>query len=90
LCVSALRSFRGFLHLEGTALSVSAAAVPSVAGWSQPALPTDLNPAALTALLAGCDRDAVGGRRDYPVMLLFCARPSPAAAWMRVRSGAAA
>lgn len=72
LCVSAVRSFLCFLHLDSAALSVSSAAVPSAACWSQAALPKDLNPAALEALLAGCDRDTAGGRRDYAVMLLLC------------------
>ncbi|MFS0717324.1 tyrosine-type recombinase/integrase [Arthrobacter sp. 1P04PC] len=72
LCVSAVRSFLGFLHLDGIAMSVSAAAVPSAAGWSQAALPKDLTAAALAALLASCDRDTGGGRRDYAVMLLLC------------------
>lgn len=72
LCVSAVRSFLGFLHLEGTALSVSVDAVPSAAGWSQAALPKDLEPEVLAALLAGCDRSSAGGRRDHAVMLLLC------------------
>jgi integrase/recombinase XerD len=72
LCVSAVRSFLGFLHQDGTALSVSTAAVPSAAGWSQAALPKDLNSTALAALLAGCDQDTAGGRRDFAVMLLMC------------------
>lgn len=71
LCVSAVRSFLGFLHREGTALSVSAAAAPQAARWSQAALPKDLDPVALAALLAGCDRDTASGRRDYAVMLFL-------------------
>lgn len=72
LCVSAVRSFLGFLHREGAALAVSAAAVPAAARWSQAALPQDLHPAAVTALLSGCDRDTAAGRRDYAILLLLC------------------
>lgn len=71
LCVTAVRSFLGFLHREGLALSVSAAAVPAAALCSQSALPQDLSGDSLTALLAGCDRNTATGRRDYAVMLLL-------------------
>lgn len=71
LCVTAVRSFLGFLHRVGLALSVSADAVPAAALCSHSALPQDLSGDALTALLAGCDRNTATGRRDYAVMLLL-------------------
>lgn len=72
LCVSAVRSFLGFLQQDGTALSVPAVAVPSAARWARAALPQDLDPVVVTALLAGCDRATAVGLRDYAIMLLLC------------------
>ena len=71
-CVAvALRSLLRFLHMEGLIGQPLAQAVPTPAGWRLAGLPKALAPAALSALLAGCDRESAAGRRDYAVLLLL-------------------
>jgi integrase/recombinase XerD len=71
-CVAvALRSLLRFLHVEGLIGQPLAQAVPTPAGWRLAGLPKALAPAALSALLAGCDRQSAAGRRDYAVLLLL-------------------
>ena len=67
----ALRSFLGFLYLEGLIDGPLAQAVPTPAGWGATVLPEPLKPAEVSSLLASCDRRSVAGRRDYAVLLLL-------------------
>jgi site-specific recombinase XerC len=46
-------------------------AVPGVAGWREAALPKAVASEMVAALLAGCDRTTVAGRRDYAVLVLL-------------------
>ena len=46
-------------------------AVPPVANRRDRSLPRGLEPAAVTKLLASCDRRRTVGRRDYAVLLLL-------------------
>ena len=69
--VVALRSLLGFLHVAGHISTSLVAAVPSVPGWSQSALPRGLDTMKATALLDSCDRDAAKGRRDYAILVLL-------------------
>ncbi len=66
-----LRSFLGFLYLEGLIDGPLAQAVPTPAGWSATVLPEALKPAEVSSLLVSCDRRSVAGRRDYAVLLLL-------------------
>ena len=69
--VSCTRSFLRFLFAAGwTAVDLSSA-VPPVAAWQGTVLPKALAPEALAALLASCDRNTAGGRRDYAVLVLL-------------------
>lgn len=71
-CVAVgLRSLLRFLYLEGLIAEPLAQVVPGPAGWRLAGLPQALTPAAVSALLAGCDRGSVTGRRDYAVLLLL-------------------
>jgi integrase/recombinase XerD len=69
--VPALRSFLRFCHLEGVIGLPLAGAVPSAAGRRMSALPKGISPGELDCLLASCDRERAGGRRDYAVLVVL-------------------
>jgi site-specific recombinase XerD len=69
--VTALRSLLGFLHVEGTIDQPLAAAVPTVAGWTQTGLPRALHADQVAALLASCDQRSATGRRDLAILTLL-------------------
>lgn len=67
--VTALRSFLGYLYIEGLTKQQLTAAVPMVAGWRLAALPKTLQPRQVQAKLEACDRRTRIGRRarlSYP------------------------
>jgi site-specific recombinase XerD len=68
---TALRSLLVYLHVEGMIGRPLAAAVPSVAAWRLAALPQGLDPGQVQALLASCDRDTAGGRRDFAILTML-------------------
>lgn len=67
----ALRSLLRYLHLAGLTGAPLAWAVPSVADLRDRTLPRGLDPAAVSKLLASCDRRTLAGLRDYAVLLLL-------------------
>jgi len=69
--VCALRSLLRYLHLAGVIDAPLVWAVPSVADLRDRTLPRGLEPAAVTGLLASCDRRTLIGRRDYAILLLL-------------------
>jgi integrase/recombinase XerD len=71
MTVTALRSFLGFLHVEGLIAGPLTTAVPTVAGWRLAGLPKGLPPADVQALLASCDRRTRIGRRAFAVITLL-------------------
>ena len=66
-----LRSFLGFLHVDGVLDESLVRAVPRVAGWRLAGLPRPLDPGVAQCLLASCDQAAVIGRRDRAMLLLL-------------------
>jgi site-specific recombinase XerC len=68
---SALRSFLGFLHVEGLVGAPVAQAVPAVANRKGQGLPRALPAATVARLLASCDRRTRLGRRDYAMLMLL-------------------
>lgn len=71
LVVTALRSFLGFLHVEGLIARPLAPVVPSVANWRLAGLPRGLEPDQVSALLGSCDRSRTVGRRDYAILTVL-------------------
>jgi integrase/recombinase XerD len=71
LLVSALRSFLGFLHVEGALAHSLTSAVPSVAGCRLAGLPKGLTSGQVRQLLATCDQRTVVGRRDFAVLTML-------------------
>ena len=69
--VSALRSFLRYLHLDGQIEAPLVWALPAVADLRDRALPRGLEPAAVTRLLASCDRRTLVGRRDFAILKLL-------------------
>lgn len=69
--VTGLRAFLRFCHLTGQTPGQLVDAVPKFASWRGAALPRALEPAALEALLASCDRRTRFGRRDFAVLMLL-------------------
>lgn len=69
--VSDTRSFLRFLFAAGWTSADLSSAVLAVAGWRGSVLPKGLAPNVIAALLAGCDRNTAGGRRDYAVLVLL-------------------
>ncbi len=67
----ALRSLLRFLHAEGHADRPLAHTVPAASGWRLAGLPKRLEVAQVQALLDGCDRSTVVGRRDFAVLMLL-------------------
>ncbi|MGH3793307.1 MAG: tyrosine-type recombinase/integrase [Pseudonocardiaceae bacterium] len=68
--VTALRSLLRFLHTAGHMPHPLVGAVPSVPGRKVTTVPRSVNADELATVLAGCDRDSAGGRRDYAILLL--------------------
>jgi integrase/recombinase XerD len=64
----ALRSLLRYLHAAGHAPLPLAGAVPAGRCW-RPGLPRGASADHLRAVLASCDRDSAGGRRDYAIIL---------------------
>ncbi len=69
--VCALRSLLRYLHVAGLIGAPLVWAVPSVADLRDRSLPRGLEPAAVSRLLASCDRRRLAGRRDYAILLLL-------------------
>lgn len=69
--LTALRAFLRYLcRCEATATDL-APCVPSVPTWRYATLPTALRPDQVEQVLAACDRQSPGGRRDYAILLLL-------------------
>ena len=66
----ALRSLLRYLHAAGHIRLPLAAAVPAGRAW-RPGLPRAASSDHLRAVLASCDRDSAGGRRDYAIVLVM-------------------
>lgn len=66
-----LRALLRYLHVAGVIELPLRRAVPAVADRRGLSLPRGLEPAAVTRLLASCDRRRLTGRRDYAVLLLL-------------------
>jgi site-specific recombinase XerD len=64
----ALRSLLRFLHVTGHTGLPLAGAVPAGRSW-KPGLPRAAPADDLRAVLAACDRQSAGGRRDYAIVL---------------------
>jgi site-specific recombinase XerD len=71
LMATALRSFLGFLHVDGRIAHSLTGAVPCVAGWRLAGLPKGLTPSAVRALVASCDRRRASGRRDFAILTML-------------------
>lgn len=71
LVVTVLRSFLRHLHQRGEIPVDLAAAIPPVMNWRRVGLPKALAPEQVEAILSGCDRSTVSGRRDYAILLLL-------------------
>jgi len=69
--VSALRSFLGFLYVEGLIDQPLAESVPSPAGWTLTVLPKALPASQVAGLLASCDASCATGRRDLAILTLL-------------------
>jgi len=68
---TALRSLLVYLHVSGEIGRSLAAAVPPVAAWRLAGLPKGLEPGQVQALLASCDRETAGGRRDFAILTML-------------------
>jgi site-specific recombinase XerD len=71
LTVTALRSFLGFLHLEGVIAQPLSSVVPSVAGRRLVGLPKGLAPDQVQCLLASCDGHTRRGCRDVAILTML-------------------
>ena len=71
LTITALRSFLGFLHLEGITERSLVCAVPSVARRRLAGLPKGLEPDQVRRLLAACDAHTPVGCRDLAILTLL-------------------
>lgn len=71
LLTTAMRSFLRFARYRGDLTIDLAACVPAVANWSLSSVPRALPPGQVQRALASCDRQTVGGRRDYAILLLL-------------------
>jgi integrase/recombinase XerD len=67
----ALRSLLRFLHVTGLTAAPLADAVPAGRGYPRPAPPRAAPADSIRAVLASCDRDSAGGRRDYAILLVM-------------------
>jgi integrase/recombinase XerD len=71
LTVTALRSFLGFLHLDGVTERSLVCAVPMVARRRLAGLPKGLEPDQVQRLLAACDAQTPVGCRDLAILTLL-------------------
>lgn len=71
LTVTALRSFLGFLHLDGITERSLVPVVPTVLRRRLAGLPKGLEPDQVRRLLAACDADTVVGNRDLAILTLL-------------------
>lgn len=71
LTVTALRSFLGFLHLDGVTERSLVPAVPTVARRRLAGLPKGLEPDQVRRLLAACDARTAVGCRDLAILTLL-------------------
>ena len=71
LTVTALRSFLGFLHLDGVTERSLVHAVPTVARRRLAGLPKGLEPNQVRRLLAACDARTPVGCRDLAILTLL-------------------
>lgn len=71
LTVTALRSFLGFLHLDGMTERSLVPAVPTVLRRRLAGLPKGLEPDQVRRLLAACDAGTVVGIRDLAILTLL-------------------
>lgn len=71
LTVTALRSFLGFLHLDGMTERSLVPAVPTVLRRRLTGLPKGLEPDQVRRLLAACDVGTVVGIRDLAILTLL-------------------
>lgn len=71
LTITALRSFLGFLHLDGVTERSLVPAVPTVLRRRLAGLPKGLEPDQVRRLLAACDAGTVIGNRDLAILTLL-------------------
>lgn len=71
LTITALRSFLGFLHLDGVTERSLVCAVPTVARRRLAGLPKGLEPDQVQRLLASCDAHTPVGCRDLAILTLL-------------------
>lgn len=71
LTVTALRSFLGFLHLDGVTERSLVQAVPKVLRYRLAGLPKGLEPDQVRRLLAACDVNTAVGCRDLAILTLL-------------------
>lgn len=71
LTVTALRSFLGFLHLDGVTERSLVPAVPKVSRRRLAGLPKGLEPDQVQRLLAACDANTAVGCRDLAILTLL-------------------
>lgn len=69
--VAELRSLLRFLHAWGLVPVALADSVPPVAGWRETSIPPSMPRADIERLLAGCDRSALEGARNFAIVLLL-------------------
>lgn len=71
MTVTALRSFCGFLHLEGVLMRSLVPAVPTVTYRHQAGLPKGLEPDDVRRILTSCDTTSDNGVRDLAILTLL-------------------
>jgi len=71
LTITALRSFLGFLHLDGITEHSLVPVVPTVLRRRLAGLPKGLDPDQVRRLLAACDAGTVVGIRDLTILILL-------------------
>ncbi len=69
--VTALRSFLGYLYIEGFIDQPLAQSVPSPAGWTLTGLPRALSESEVAALFTSCDTERPAGLRDLAMITLL-------------------
>lgn len=71
MVATALRSFLGFLFLEGVTTLNLAFAIPTVRTYRQAHAHAYLGAEQVRLLLAACDRKTASGRRDHAILMLL-------------------
>ena len=66
-----LRSLLRFLYWDRIVEVDLGLAMSPVAGWRDTGMPQSILPVEVRALLDGCDRSGVGGRRDFAILTLI-------------------